>query len=739
MRARRARIWLTALATGTATALLISGTGVPDGLIQQASAAAPQTDPEPSVNGRAVPKPEVGKGAEETTPVARPKPPVWPKPGSIEVEVKSTLAGAGGLPVRVGAAKAGAGVGKVKVETLAPDAVRKLGGVGVAARIERADGGDAPGRVRAEFSYAGFRDGFGGNFATRLQVLRLPACVLQTPRPRTCVVRPQVVKARNDLKAGVLVAEVEVGTPPPAKAPSAPKGDKKAAAKAASDAVAAQQLAEGSVYLLAGGMTGPDGTFGATDLKPSGTWQAGTSGGSFSYDYPLPEAPSAAGDGPDLSLQYDASSLDGQGDWTNNQSSVVGAGWELNAGFIERRFRRCVVDNQYNEEAALVWTAEEIGSYGRALCWESPDDNDGDSSTNDRTQSELVLNVGGRSAQIVKDRVSGLWKTVPDFGWKIEQLPGGADGQEYWKVTSDTGEVSRFGYRKDAQWQVPYVGNDLGEPCYDRYYNDAVPPTCTGVWRWNLDQSVDANENVIDYTYNRETNYFCLPSCAHELYRVLPYDRGGSLAKVEWGHNAQVAGSVPTTRTVFTTADRGSPDVPTDLKCDTPTGCANDAIAFYSTRKLTSVLSESLNAAGTWWDSASRLDLTQTWIYTRTDFGAPYDPVLWLDTVQHTGLAAGSATLPATDFDAVSAAGKMSYDDMSDWTSLLSWRMVPRIGAIANGMGGRIEVVYGQADPCSGGKGRDGTNYHADRTGDCYKIDKSIDGNEFWTVYYSSW
>ncbi|WP_433367959.1 polymorphic toxin-type HINT domain-containing protein [Streptosporangium sp. CA-115845] len=664
------------------------------------------------------------------------KDPVWPKPGSAEVEVKSTLVRAGELPVRVGAVKSGAEVGTVKVETLPVEAVRKLGGVGVAARFERVDGGDQPGKVRAEFSYASFRDGFGGNFAGRLQIWRLPACAVQTPRPRECVVRPQAVKATNDLKSGVLVAEVEIGQAAPAKVPAAPKNDAKAAAKAAAEATAAKRLAEGSVYLMAAGLTGPDGNFGATDLKPSGTWQAGTSGGSFSYDYPLPEAPSPIGNGPDLSLGYEASSVDGQGSWTNNQSGVVGAGWELNSGFIERKFRRCIVDNFYNEQADLIWTAEEIGTAGKALCWESPDANDGDATTNDMSQSELVLNVGGRSAQIVKDRISGLWKTVPDFGWKIEQLPGGADSQAYWKVTSAEGQVSRFGYRKDAQWQVPYVGNESGEPCYDRYIADAIPPTCTGVWRWNLDQSIDANENVIDYTYNRETNYFCLPSCLHEAYRVLPYDRGGFLAKAEWGHNTQVAGSVPTTRTSFTTSDRGSTDVPTDLKCDVQVGCANGAIAFYSTRRLDSVLTESLNPATSAWDPVTRLNMTYTWVYTRTDFGAPYDPLLWLDTVQQTGLAGGSITLPATDFDATMLAGKMVYDDMSDWTDLLSWRMVPRIGAIANGMGGRIEVVYGQADPCSGGKGRDGTNYFNDHTGDCYKIDMSEGGNEAWTLYY---
>ncbi|WP_371778487.1 polymorphic toxin-type HINT domain-containing protein [Streptosporangium subroseum] len=725
-----------ALVIGVAMMVLISGVGVPERLVQPAAAAVPTPGPEPSVNGRAVPKLTVGAGAEGSAPVVKPKPAVWPKPGSAEVEVKSGLVRAGELPVRLGSVAGQGAVGAVTVETLPTETVRKLGGVGVAARIERADGTTTPGKVRAEFSYASFRDGFGGNFAGRLQILRLPACAVQIPRPRDCVVRPQVIKAANDLKSGVLVAEVEIGQTAPAKVPAPPKGDAKAAAKAAAEMSAAEQLAKGSVHLMAAGLTGPDGNFGATDLKPSGTWQAGTSGGSFSYDYPLPQAPSPAGNGPDLSLGYDASSVDGQGNWTNNQSSAVGAGWELNTGFIERRYRRCVVDTHDGDDASLVWTAEEIGTFGKALCWESPDANDNDATTNDMTQSELVLNVDGRSAQIVKDRMSGLWKTVPDFGWKIEQLTGGADSQEYWKVTSSEGQVSRFGFRKDAQWQVPYVGNDSGEPCYDRYAADAIPPTCTGVWRWNLDQSIDANENVIDYTYNRDTNYFCLPSCFHDVYRVLPYDRGGFLAKAEWGHNTQITGSVPTARTTFITSDRGATDVPTDLRCDVQVGCANGAIAFYSTRRLDSVLTESLKPAATGWDPVSRLNLSYAWVYTRTDFGAPYDPVLWLDAVQQTGLAGGSVTLPPTDFDAVMLAGKMVYDDISDWTQQLSWRMVPRIGAIANGMGGRTEVVYGQGDPCSGGKGRDGTNYHTDHVGDCYKVDMSESGNTAWTLYY---
>lgn len=748
MRVRRMRMWLVTLVVGLVAALLASGVGVPEPLIDKAAAAVPE--PEPSVDGRPVPKAKVTRGAEESAPVVKRREPVWPKPGSAQVELPEVgrLAAADGLPVKVARVKGG-DLAKVRVETLPVTTVRELGGVGIAARLVRTDGGSVAGKVRAEFSYAGFRDAYGGGFAGRLQVLRLPACVLESPRPRSCVMRPTVVESVNDLKTGTLVAEVEAApadTRPASDVPVAPAKDKKADALRTAEAALARQLAAGSVYLLASGLTGADGTWGATDLKPSGTWQAGTSGGGFGYDLPLPEAPSPAGDGPDLSLQYDASSVDGQGRWTNNQSGVVGVGWDLSAGFIERRYRRCVVDNFYSDTSELVWTAEELGIGGKALCWESPDENDNDASTNDRTQSELVLSAGGRSAQIVKDRTSGAWKTVPDFGWKIEQVAGGADGQPYWKVTNQEGQVWRFGYTRDAQWQTPFVGNEhdplvvADEPCYDRYYYDMIPPTCTGVWRWNLDQEVDRNENVIDYSYTRETNYFCLPSCAHETYRVLPYDRAGFLAKVEWGHNTQVTGSVPTARTTVTTVDRGGVDVPTDLHCAQAQGCANNAIAFYSTRKLSSVQTESLNPASGLWDPVDRLDLTQTWMYQRTDFGPAYDPVMWLDTVQQTGLAVGpSITLPPHDFDAVMLAGKMDYDTMSDWTDLLSWRMVPRIAAIANGMGGRIEVTYGQADACGGGKGRDGTDYFSDKIGDCYDVDMGSDpgsGYESWTRYY---
>ncbi|WP_187414954.1 polymorphic toxin-type HINT domain-containing protein [Nonomuraea sp. PA05] len=726
------------LVVSLASLVMISSVGVPDQLIQHAAAAAP--DPEQSVEGRRVPDKKTVKGAEESAPKVTRQKPVWPKAGQAEVAVPEPgqLAEAGTLPVLVGQVQ-GAALDKVTVETLTPETAAKLGGVGVAARLVRADGGTSPGKVRAAFSYADFRNAYGGSFASRLQVMRLPACAVQVPRPKTCVMHPTVVPSTNDLKAGTLTAEVEaapVGAKETPVTPSAPSKDRKAdAAKAANERLAAQ-LAAGSVYVLMAGLTGPDGNWGATDLKPSGTWQAGTSGGGFDYDVPLPEPPSAAGNGPDLSLQYNASSVDGQGDWTNNQSSVVGAGWDLSTGFIERRYQRCKVWTQYHPtNSDLIWYAEAVEN-GSALCWEAPDEH---AAGVDRTQSELVLSAGGRSAQIVKT-TAGVWKTVPDFGWKIEQVAGGADGNAYWKVTDRDGQVWRFGYNKDAQWQVPYIGEELNEPCADRYWANFIPPTCTGVWRWNLDQEVDRNENVTDYSYYRDVNYFCLPSCTDEVYAMLPYDRGGFLSSVTWGHNSQVAGSVPTARMTFTTGARTGDDVPTDLQCAQAAGCANNAISFFATRRLASVQTESRTSGSAAWDPVDRLDLTHSWVYQRTDQGLPWDAAMWLDTVQQSGLAASpQVTLPPLDFDAVMLAGRMDYVSNSDWQDQLSWRMVPRIAAIKNGMGGRTEVTYGQADPCGGAKGRDGTNYMSDQVGDCYQVDMGSEPEsdfETWARFY---
>lgn len=64
----------------------------------------------------------------------------------------------------------------------------------------------------------------------------------------------------------------------------------------------------------------------------------------------------------------------------------------------------------------------------------------------------------------------------------------------------------RFGHRRDASWQVPYMGDDPGEPCHDRYPSDSGPigewlpdngNFCWAPWRWMLDQEVDPRQNAV--------------------------------------------------------------------------------------------------------------------------------------------------------------------------------------------------------------------------------------------------
>lgn len=74
------------------------------------------------------------------------------------------------------------------------------------------------------------------------------------------------------MKTGTLTADVDVD---PATGKAAPLTLPKSQTGKDATSNAAQAFTSGSVYVLAAGMTGPDGNFGATDLKPSGTWQAG--------------------------------------------------------------------------------------------------------------------------------------------------------------------------------------------------------------------------------------------------------------------------------------------------------------------------------------------------------------------------------------------------------------------------------------------------------------------------------
>ncbi|WP_170316786.1 SpvB/TcaC N-terminal domain-containing protein [Acrocarpospora corrugata] len=327
----------------------------------------------------------------------------------------------------------------------------------------------------------GVRGGTHGNgtrkFASRLGLLELPACALDpvvTPGCRAETGEARRLTVRNDLANGRIRAEVT----------ARPEGG-------------------GSVFLPASFAEPPDptsatGSFAATDLKPSGARQSGNSGGDFSYTVPVPLPPSVSGHAPELSLSYSSSAVDSLTGYTNNQAPWVGMGWGLSEAYIERRFRSCASDAFFSVIAPELSKNINQGSW-KHWCWESPDENDEDAATTDRANSHLVLSLEGRSSAIVKDRTSGTYKTVEDFGWKIEQIAAGAEsGQPYWRVTTQEGTVYRFGFRRDASLQAPYLGDDPGEPCHSQYpkhnFITGQSPAlgagsfCRSPWRWYLDQ-----------------------------------------------------------------------------------------------------------------------------------------------------------------------------------------------------------------------------------------------------------
>ncbi len=743
-----------------ALGVLIAGVGVPDGLVRQAAAEQLSSEPERSVEGRPIESRPQAKGAEDAQAPATPARPVWPRGGSGRVEL-STAGGAvavAGLPVSVAAVDAAVSSrstsapsgspSSVRVETFDNAVAKRLGGVGVAVRLSRADGGTSAAPARVSIDYSSFREAYPAGFVSRLTLIELPGCVLAPQSTEAC--RKELESARrlpvvNDVGSGTVTAEVKVGAVESTSASSAePSSGAAPNGESSSAADTAAASGDGAVYTLAAAASStssvgmPSGNFTATDLKPSGTWTVGPAGGGMSYSYPITAPPGPAGAGPKLALEYSSAGIDSLSSATNNQGSWVGMGWELNAGFIEQGFRGCASDGEY--------AANSDQDTWKHLCWESADENDSDPATTDYvTTSQVTLSVGGRSSQIVKDKTSGAWRTVEDFGWKIESVAsGGLAGQPYWKVTTQDGTVYRFGYQRDASLQVPYLGDDTGEPCRDKYPTSGEPTAsafCTAPWRWMLDQEIDPKGNVIDYTYARETNAYCRTSSTilcvpNGLFgdgsagRAI-YDRGGYLAQVSYGHNANVAGSTPTSRIRFVTVDRtagmgsSTTDVPADLRCEPPySSCDNTEPAFYVTKRLQQVVAETYDTGASAWDPVSRLELGHKWIslnqstYDGSSSTITIGNGLWLDTISQVGMAGSGAdiALPPTDFDAV------LLDNRPE--SETGWPF-PRISSIANGLGGRTDFTYGQQVPCTDASSQD-----------CYRVERDTSGEY---DYYNRW
>ncbi|MFJ4678553.1 hypothetical protein [Kitasatospora sp. NPDC088783] len=525
---------------------------------------------------------------------------------------------------------------------MAPHDTATAAGVsGVLLSVQRADGTDAPGAAHLSLSYQQFQDAFGGDWGSRLALVELPACALTTPQDPGCRTRTPV-HFTNDAKNQRLEADVQV----PASG----------SAKAASPWAARRMTASAPMVLAAtgsgaGGAGGGGGDFTATDLRASGSWQAGGSSDAFTWSYPLPVPAVPGGQEPKLSLGYNSQTVDGLTSSTNDQASLAGDGWQLPKSFVERSYASC---HQNPAGATQTWD----------VCWSA--------------RNTLTLSLNGSSTTLVKDDNTGVYRAQDDANERVEYLTGatnGAQGGEYFRVTTADGVQYYFGLNQlpgwasgnattNSVWTEPVYATDAGQPCYNATFANSW---CQQAYRWNLDYIVDPHQDVTSYFYTTEQNAYA----AHMASTAtVGYTRGGYLSKIQYGQRAgQVYSTQPAGQVLFSVNGRCStaatgcnvstlnsasaanwPDVPYDLNCAMGASCQSQAPSFWTEYELTGVQTQAL--VGT---TETNVD---SWAFTYSfpPTGDSTKPALWLSTITHSGqdISAGGSTaaltLPAETF-----------------------------------------------------------------------------------------
>ncbi|WP_308354970.1 RHS repeat-associated core domain-containing protein [Streptomyces sp. MUM 203J] len=574
------------------------------------------------------------------------------------------------LPVRV--SKSGgksAPDERVSVAVLDRSATEALGVDGVVLSVR--PHGKAKGKVDVEVDYDGFRHAYGGDWASRLRLHELPACALTTPEKKDCAT-PRELATTNDAKAGTLSATVGL---------------------AAADSA--------TVLAATASAAGASGSFKATSLAPSSSWAAGGSNGGFTWSYDI-ATPDVPGDvSPQLKLGYSSQSIDGRTAATNNQGSIIGDGWSMEPGYIERQYIPCTDDKTGSNN-----TTAKVGD----LCWK---------------KDNAVLNLGGRSNQLIRDSASGEWHLESDDGTKIVKLTGsnnnGDNNGEYWQVTTPDGTRYSFGVNRapgwssgkeetNSVWTVPVFGNHSGEPCYNASFKDAW---CQQAWRWNLDAVEDPHGDAMTYYWAKEKNHYGRnvdPNTGNST--ATPYDRGGYLKRIDYGLRAGDHHGQPTAKVEFTYSERcltncgtfdstnakNWPDVPFDQYCAAGTNCKDRYSPSYWTRKrLTKVATSAWNG--------SAFKPVDSWALTHQfpSTGDGTSPALWLASITRSGhTGTGTVTLPSVTFKGQTLPNRVEGATTGGSPDPVPpmWRY--RVYGITTETGGTIGVTYSPQD-CKAG------------------------------------
>ncbi|MGW3650195.1 RHS repeat-associated core domain-containing protein [Streptomyces sp. NPDC000878] len=623
---------------------------------------------------------------------------VWPTAGRTTVVVPAANSepraagptGAGSAAVTVRAAKStgtdrsragSARPDRVSVEVLDRAAVQEFGGVGLGLRVRRADATATAGPVEVGIDYSGFAHAYGGDFAGRLHLVRLPACAATTPDVPSCR-QGTLVASRNDTEQQTLTATVE-------------------ATPAATSTLAA---AETVTYALAAGSSSDQGDYRATPTNQSGKWNVSLGSGAFTYNVPIDVPKPPVGTAPELALGYNSQSIDGRTSASNNQASWVGMGWDLNVGHIERKYKNCIEDG-HGPDQNQQWGD---------LCWDSPN------STADPNGAVYQITLGGESSELIQDDTgTGSFHMKDDKGWKIQHLKGSPNNpdntDEFWVITKQDGTRYYFGWGRSERntsathsvLSVPVIGDDAGEPCYD----GGQPTYCNQAWKWNLDRVVDPNEVETSYFYDKETNYYRSVAGADKARK---YDAGSYLTRIEYGWSSQISGAQLPARVVLQHLNRckerlvetnpldntaascptidsspeSYPDVPTDLICDGSTddsACAGKTYypTFFQRDLLWDITTQVRDNDSAEWDNVMQYQMRYAMVNPEGEIGGQ----LWLDYIQRRGYSGDDITLPAINFDG-------HWQDNLVGDGALNFRQVDQV---VTDTGSTIDVTYGHA------------------------------------------
>lgn len=656
----------------TVAALLIGLVGAmgPAG----SASAAPPTGPAPRAGRGGTPAelagtplkpievvPVTGAATSEPVEPVKGRPVTWPAPGQAKLTGLGRGAKATQVPgqaLRVGVPEHAKAPAEVQVRAEERQVAEKAVGLGAVWTLT----GEPGATVSVQVDYSGFAGAGGAGWAGRLGLSVLPECAITTPDAAGCQGGEALVTA-NDVAAQTLSAEVT--------------------------------LTAASVTLAAAAATaGPEGDVTATSLAPSSSWSTGGSSGAFTWSYPMAAPPAAGGLEPDLTLGYTSQVANGRVGTTNNQGSLLGEGFDLPGGFIERRYSAC---------------ADEVGSAGANntaktgdRCWATDA-----ARTNDRKWDNATLSLPGHSGELVRVGNTTQWRLKTDDGTRVEKLGTPGASGEKWKVTTTDGTQYFFGASStagvsatNAVWTLPVAGNHAGEPGY----NAAFASSFTTVpWRWNLDYVVSINGDSMTYLYNAETNKY-----KQNKTTVVSYTRGGYLKEIRYGERAGAETTSPPAKVTFTVAERCFtdtaltacatatptaatayhwPDVPVDAICTGDTCTATQISPTFFTRKK-------LTQLNTYVTIGTTLANVDRWSFG-SGFPNPGDassPALWLQSITHAGVSSGTITLPT-----VTLTPTMKPNRIAGATSGTPITR-PRLGTITTESGGKTTVTYTGSD-----------------------------------------